>query len=152
MNLRFLCSTHRKWLESDSSAARTYWLSSYSQGVGQFQAGENVKAVNHAGSALEAAELLLLTHAQRSAPDIHRFTDSAVLLCHALRAIEQPRLLCGVIGGCITRLEEVLLEGANRTTVLQVCQRLLTVGDEAPMQSRAIPHRELASSSLWNVH
>lgn len=152
MKLRFLCSTHRKWLESDSRAAQANWLISYSQAVDLFNARESVKAVNYAGSALEAAELLLFTHALRSARDIRRFTDSAVLLCHALRGIEQPRLMCGVIGGSITRLEELLLQGADRTTVLQGCQRLLTVGDEPPVQSRAIPYRELGIPSLRNVH
>lgn len=152
MKLRFVCSTHRRWLESDIGAAQACWLSSYNQALGLSNALEKVKAVNYAGSALEAAELLIFTHGRYGARDIHRFIDSAVLLCHTLSGIEQPRLVCGVIGGSIARLQELLLQGIERTTVLQGCHRLLTVADESPLQSQAISCEELTFPSIRNVH
>ncbi|PLW81447.1 hypothetical protein CWI75_15590 [Kineobactrum sediminis] len=113
---------------------------------------ETIKAVNYAGSALEAAELLIFTHGRHGAGDIQRFIDSAVLLCHTLSGIEQPRLVCGVIGGSIARLQELMLQGIERTTVLQGCQRLLTVAEESPLQSQVISRGELTFPSIRNVH
>jgi hypothetical protein len=151
MKLRFLCSTHRKWLESDSEAAQARWLSSYSRAQDLFNGQNNFKAVNYAGSALEVAEILIFTHGQNAAQDIQRFANSAVLLCQLLREIEEPRLVCGVIGGSIARLEELRLQGTERTAVLEGCQRLLTVGDQAPTQSPAIPNPEIAIPSTWTI-
>ncbi|MCP5164922.1 MAG: hypothetical protein H6988_08775 [Pseudomonadales bacterium] len=152
MRLRFLCNNHRNWLESDSGATHASWLRSYNQAGILFHAGEELKAVNYAGCALEAAELLVFTHARRAAADIHRFTDSAVLLCHSLLGAEQPRLVCGVIGGTIARLEELLLHGSERAAVLQSCQRMLTALDANPIAVQPPPERPEAVAPGWSVH
>ncbi len=152
MKLRFLCSNHRNWLVSDSEATHASWLSSYSQAELLLNAREDIKAVNYAGSALEAAELLVFTHARQTGRDILRFADSAVLLCQSLIQVGQPRLACGVIGGSIARLEELLLQGIERTTVLSACQRLLTIGDEAPVAGQMVHDRQVPAVSSWSVH
>jgi hypothetical protein len=152
MKLRFLCSNHRNWLISDSEATHASWLRSSGQAELLLNAREGIKAVNYAGCALEAAELLVFTHARQSAPDILRFADSAVLLCQALIRIGQPRLACGVIGGSIARLEELLLQGIERTTVLNGCQRLLRVGDESPVPGQLMQDRQMAAAANWSVH
>ena len=152
MKLRFLCSNHRNWLLSDSAATHASWLRSASQAELLLSASEGIKAVNHAGCALEAAELLVFSHARQTAEDIVRFADSAVLLCHALIRVGQPRLACGVIGGSIARLEELLLQGIERKTVLNGCQRLLKVGDEAPAPRQVMPDRQVTAAASWSVH
>jgi len=89
-------------------------------------------------------------------PDISRFVDSAVLLCRGLIRSGQPRLACGVVGGCIARLEELLFNGTEHTAVLGGCQRLLRVGDDgAPTQlidcePRAPVHSN--STGRWSLH
>lgn len=129
MRLRFLCSNHRNWLESDQTAAHDSWLRSYEHATIFLSTEERNHAVNYAGCALETAELLLFNHEQRSEDDVRRFVGSAILLCKSLIYADQPRLVCGVVGGSIARLEELLLEGIQRTAVLKGCQELLTVFD-----------------------
>ncbi len=156
MKLRFICSSQRRWLESDSEATRATWLRSYDQAAGLSDLNDKEKALNYAGSALEAAELLVFRHARQAEADITRFVDSAVLLCRWLIRSGQPRLACGVIGGCIARLEELMFSGTERGAVLAGCQRLLRVGDDGtPTQSidcdpRAPVHSN--SPGRWSLH
>jgi hypothetical protein len=79
VRLRFLCSSHPSWLETDGQATHSSWLRSYDRASVYFDTQENIKALHHAGCALETAELLIFTHGRNSAADIHRFTDSAAL-------------------------------------------------------------------------
>lgn len=130
MRLRFLCSNHRDWLASNAAATLNSWQRSYDHASIFLTEQESTKAVNYAGCALEAAELLLFNHARQSGDDIVRFTESALLLCITLIESGEPRLACGVIGGTIARLEELLFTGVERRAVLEGCQRLLEVGDQ----------------------
>jgi hypothetical protein len=129
MRLRFLCSNHRDWLASNALATFDSWQRSYEHANNLLNKHDAIKAVNYAGCALEAAELLLFYHARQTKDDIGRFTDSALLLCTSLLRTGEPRLACGVIGGTIARLEELLFSGVERRAVLEGCQRLLHVGD-----------------------
>ena len=130
MRLRFLCSNHRDWLASNAVAALNSWQRSHDHATALLAEQESTKALNYAGCALEAAELLLFNHARQSGDDIARFTQSALLLCTSLIQSGEARLACGVIGGTIARLEELLLSGVERRAVLEGCQRLLEVGDQ----------------------
>lgn len=156
MKLRFICSNHRRWLESDSEATRDTWLRSYHQAAALSELDDKEKALNYAGSALEAAELLVFSHFRQAEADISRFVDSAVLLCRWLIRSGQPRLACGVVGGCIARLEELLFSGTERGAVLAGCQRLLRVGDDGTpaegidYQPQAAAHG--IGSGGWSLH
>ncbi|MEM8562317.1 MAG: hypothetical protein AAGF57_08795 [Pseudomonadota bacterium] len=145
MRLRFLCSNHRNWLESDHTAAHDSWLRSYEHATIFLSTDERNHAVNYAGCALETAELLLFNHKQHSEDDVRRFVGSAILLCKSLIHADQHRLVCGVVGGSIARLEELVLDGIQRTAALKGCQELLTVFDN---QDAAMPSQYDSLSTL----
>jgi hypothetical protein len=129
MRLRFLCLNHRNWLATDSAAANDCWLRN-SDLARRFLTDQHyIKAVNHAGSAFEVAELLILVHARISAADINRFTDSAVLLCQSLMRSGQSRFVRGVIDGAIVRLNGLLAGGVERKIVLGGRDRLLCLSE-----------------------
>lgn len=129
MRLRFLCQRHRHLLESNPDSARSTWMMSYDKALAHSAQGSLEQAVNAAGSALEAAEILLREHARRDPVDLQRFTESAVLLRSLLQELGDAGLVSGLLGGCMARLDWVLALGAPRPTVLACCQRLLEAGD-----------------------
>lgn len=124
MRLRFLCPHHRSLIEADPFRARSSWELSHSKALEFRQRGATEQSIAAAGCALEAAEALLVLHGCRSAQDLRRFTDAAVLLRQTLPALRQPGLVRGLLAGCHARLEALLTEGADTRLVLECCQRL----------------------------
>lgn len=130
MRLRFLCPHHRALIEADPSRARSSRELSHSKALEFRQRGATEQSIAAAGCALEAAEALLVLHGCRSAQDLRRFTDAAVLLRQTLPALRQPGLVRGLLAGCHARLEALMADGADTRLVLECCQRL--AGAEAP--------------------
>ena len=150
MRLRFLCRNHRAWLASDGVAATDSWLRNYDLAQSFLDAREHVKAVNHAGSALEVAELLIFSHGNNAKADLDRFTDSAALLCRALVAVGQTAMVSSVVGGAMLRLQQLLACGVERPTVLGSCRRLQTL--PALGYDRHPPARHSSASSGRTLH
>lgn len=132
MRLRFLCQRHRSLLENSADSARSTWMMSYDKALVFADEGRLEQAINAAGSALEAAEVLLREHARREPVDLQRFTESAVLLRSLLQELGDAALVSGLVGGCMARLDWAMAVGAPRPTVFSCCQRLLEAGESLP--------------------
>lgn len=154
MRLRFLCQHHRALLESSPTRARGTWIMSYDKALAFSDEGRLEQAINAAGSALEAAEILIREHAQQGEIDLRRFTESAILLRSLLQELGDAGLVSGLVGGCMARLDWAMASGAPRSAVLQCCQRLLEAGapsahsELAPRAAAVVPQRYSGSSAL----
>lgn len=141
MRLRFLCHHHRALLENSATHACATWITSYDKAL-VFSAEDRLEpAINAAGSALEAAEILIRDHARQGEVDLRRFTESAILLRSLLQELGDASLVSGLVGGCMARLDWAMARGASRRTVLQCCQRLLEAEDSAT-QAHLAPRAE----------
>lgn len=105
MKLRFLCHARRHWLMQDAEA--TVHTLRQLQGVARraLAGADTDKAIRLAGSSLECAELLLLTHRRVDAASIADFRQSAELLASALETGGSRNLACQVTGGSIATLQ-----------------------------------------------
>ena len=155
MRLRFLCQHHRALLESDASRARGTWIMSYDKALALSAEEQLEQAINAAGSALEADEILIRDHAQQGEMDLRRFTESAILLRSLLQQLGDAALVSGLVGGCMARLDWAMACGAPRRAVLQCCQRLLEAGEQVerpavatPAVLATLPQRHSGSSAV----
>ena len=144
MRLRFLCQHHRALLENSPTRARGTWIMSYDKARAFSAEGRLAQAINAAGSALEAAEILIRDHVQQGEVDLRRFTESAILLRSLLQELGDAGLVSGLVGGCMARLDWARASGAPRRAVLQCCQRLLEAGDPS-MHSHPVSRAAVAA-------
>ncbi len=155
MHLQFLCPALRSLVQNDPAYARNTWLMSYDKALAFAAAGHLEQAINAAGSALDAAEILIREHALCDNADLNRFTESAILLRGLLKQLDDSTLVSGLVGGCVSRLDWAIARGASRQFVLQCCQRILESSEQeytrVPrplLDHKSICHRDPGSRSL----
>lgn len=125
MKLRFLCSTRRRWLIADADATVCTLGQLQDSADRALASGETIRAVRLAGSALECAEILLLTHRRFDARAIGGFRLAAELLARALELHGDRTLACQVIGGSIATLKALDLESRPSGEAGKACLELL---------------------------
>ena len=154
MKLNFLCHRHRAWLLNDRNAAAATWVRAYDCAVELLQEEQYLPAIRHAGSAAEAAEILLLGLDKPSARDINRYSEAAVLLAQLLQQVGEKFAARAAIACAVNTLQQLVASGVERPTILAGCERLMRLGDQliSPSLKQAWPgDRELGSPS-WQLH
>jgi len=134
MKLRFLCHARRHWLMQDAEA--TVHTLRQLQGIAgvALARADMDKAIRLAGSSLECAELLLLTHKRRDAASITAFRQSAELLASALETSGSRILACQVTGGSIATLQGLDSATDLSGPVYAACVELLQARHEQAQQ------------------
>lgn len=126
--LRFLCATHRHWLHDNPLAATSLWQHSLLRSQELAEEAEYLDAARHAGTAFETAGILLNRAPRPGATDIRRFTDSCAMLVDLLYRLEEHHSARNMTAAAISQMEQLLLRGVARKSVLAACQRLLELG------------------------
>ena len=111
MKLKFLCPTHRQWLNENNSAAVSYFK-------GGLEAGKCFRdkhlwqdALPHLGCAFETAEIILSNNDVNKDNNIINFTSCAILLTDTFKKLE----LIAYCQEIFSRTEFRLLQEINRS-------------------------------------
>ncbi len=148
---QFLCINHRRWLSDRPEAAVNTWLQSYSRSQDLAEERSYLEAINHAGAAFEASEIVLGHKTVVTSIDIDRFADSGVLLARLLSTVGESKFAHAVIGSAIDLFERLLVAGCEQATVLAGCQRLLETGEYLRLSTadnRAYNYNENVSGQI----
>tara|TARA_R110000868_G_scaffold70029_11_gene206214 strand:- start:3325 stop:3774 length:450 start_codon:yes stop_codon:yes gene_type:complete len=80
MTSRFLCTTHRQWLQSNPVAANAHFADTQDTGQWYREQGLWQQALPYVGCAYESAEILLSLPSTDKTLSVINFTSSAILL------------------------------------------------------------------------
>lgn len=125
MKLRFLCPQHRLWLEQHSTVAAAQSRKGYAQAIALAGSGRELDAIDHAGCALEAAEIVLTKTARPQPPQIHHYARTGALLARLLLSWGQPEQVRALLQGCLARLEALMHRTRDCGALLEACGILL---------------------------
>ncbi|KZX58098.1 hypothetical protein A3709_18675 [Halioglobus sp. HI00S01] len=129
MKLNFLCAHHRTWLQGHPEVALSTCITSYEQGINLIEDNNFRAAANHAGCALEAAQIVL----GQQVPDadhVGRFSDAGVLLVYALQLLGEDETATKVHGGVLSYLERKVQAYGSRSGLVEALQRWMKLADE----------------------
>jgi len=147
MQLRFLCPQHRLWLEEHAAVAALQARRGYNTAAALARDGREVEAFNHAGCALEAAEIALANTASPKADCIRHYARAGALLAGLLRSWGQTAHVSLLIHGCLARLEELMRETRDRDVLMEACSMLLG----GNLQSASNPPATLPGANVDNT-
>jgi len=82
MTTRFLCATHRQWLQNNPSAVNAHFADTQDTGQWYRERGLWQQALPYVGCAFETAEIVLSLQAIEKATAVINFTSSAILLAN----------------------------------------------------------------------
>lgn len=140
MKLRFLCPERRRWLIQDVDAAAYTRQQLQDIAARALSSGDTHGAIRLAGSSLECAELLLLTHRQVNSGTVAAFQASSELLSRALETSGSRTLACQVVGGSIATLQGLNADSETVEHIRLACLTLLATlhdGDRGARTHRA---------------
>ena len=129
MKLNFLCTHHRTWLQSHPEAALSTCITSYEQGINLIEDNNFRAAANHAGCALEAAQIVLGQRAL-DADHVGRVSDAGMLLVYALQLLGEDDTASKVHGGVLCYLESKVRTHGSRGGLVETLQRWIKLSDE----------------------
>lgn len=136
MKLRFLCPERRRWLMQDIDAAAYTQQQLQDIAARALSSGDTPSAIRLAGSSLECAELLLLTHREANTGTVAAFQASSELLSRALEASGSRKLACQVVGGSIATLQGINADSETVENIRLACLTLLSTLHDGHRQSR----------------
>ena len=153
MKLRFLGPQHRRWLEQHATVAAAQARRGYNTAVALARCGRELEAFNHAGCALEAAEIVLANTANPEADQIRHYARTGALLASLLRSWGQPEQVRPLIHGCLARLEELMRGTCDRDALMEACSMLLG-GDprSAANPLATIPGANIGNAGTHTIH
>lgn len=153
MRLRFLCPQHRLWLEKHTAVAALRARQGYNTAVALARDGRELEAFNHAGCALEAAEIVLANTASPKADCVRHYARAGALLAGLLRSWGQTSHVSLLIHGCLARLEELMRESRDRDALMEACSMLLG-GDlqSASNPPAIIPGANVGNTAAHTIH
>lgn len=149
---QFLCANHHRWLIYNPQAATHIWSQSYNHSLDLVEECNYLEAINHAGAAFEASEIILDQEAPATAADIHRFADSGVLLARLLHSMREGSFASAVLASAIDRFEQLLILGVERKAVLAGCQRLLQVEENSTSVDKNAVQLSYSTAVSQEVH
>lgn len=126
MHIRFLCPSHRYWLNAHPEFARAHFYQCLgaTQHHRKYQAWS--QALMYAGSAFEAAEILLNRN-PRSLSPVVSFTSAAILLSSTLNELSNSGRALHILHLCYQRLNKELAgEDNTRLRTLFRCIALIS--------------------------
>jgi hypothetical protein len=135
MKLNFLCDHHRASLRNERSAAATASTRAYVCALEILRQEQYVPVIHHAGSAVEAAEILLLGLEKPTARGINRYSEAAALPVHLLLGLGEKIAARTAIACADGTLQRLVARGLDRPTVLAGCERLMRLEDQARSSS-----------------
>lgn len=125
MHLRFLCPQHRLWLEQHTTAAAAQSRKGYADAIALAGDGRELDAINQAGCALEAADLVLISTPHPRNRQIQHFARTGALLARLLLCWGQREEVRALLHGCLARLESLLHDARDHGALLEACATLL---------------------------
>jgi len=111
MKLRFLCATHRAYLEKNPSAALRLWEAGFDSAQSFYDANLWDQALPHIGCAFETANIVLTSKIVERVKACELLTSSTVMLAFTLLKLGEMNDAQNTYCHTISRLERELSAG-----------------------------------------
>ena len=133
MRLNFLCGNHRNWLVHNPHAAVFAHTRAYEEGLELFEGHNFRAAANHAGCALETAQILIDADGPLSDETIGRYSDAGILLVYSLLHMQEDGLAARIQAGILSHLEKMLCDLGGRQSLVDACRRWMQFSTETAL-------------------
>jgi hypothetical protein len=145
MCLEFLCSNHRNAFLRDSTAALAAW-DGYCARLEKTALSPTPYRFGLAGSAVEAAEIFLLTRPRCDALTVERYVDGVMTLLMMLFELKRSQQAIVVVARSRALLQHIAVNGGHREAALTGCAEVSQVGLLALDSALT---RSVRKRSLW---